>query len=195
VKVAAVRRLLLLGAAVTGVVAAHAADYALSFPDPARRSHELAATGHGYWPVALALGVVAGLGAAVLAVRRGLGFGLDGAAVPGRLTARTLAVAQVALFLVVECVERLGVGVDPRPFLHSPQLALGIVLQLAVAVAAVAVLRVVERGARTIACTLGRARVPRAPETAPWALPVDDVVVRWWSTAGEARGPPAPALS
>jgi hypothetical protein len=194
VKVAAVRRLLLLAAAVTGVVAAHAADYALSLPDPARRSHELAATGHGYWPVAVALAVVASVGTVLLSVRRGLDLGV--AVVPARLTVGTLAGAQVALFLVVECVERLGVGVDPRPFLRSPQLALGVVLQVAVAVAAVAVLRLVERGARTVAGILRRARVPRdAAAVAAWALPVDDVVVRWWGTAGDARGPPAPVLS
>jgi hypothetical protein len=190
VKVAAARRLLLLGAAVTGVVAAHAANYALSLPDPARRSHELAATGHGYWPVALALAVAAGVGAACLAVRRGLGP----AVVPARITTGKLAGAQVGLFLVVECVERLGAGVDPRPFLHSPQLALGIVLQVAVAAAAVVVLRLVERGARAIAAILRRARRPRRAVTTTWAPPVDDVVVRWWGTAGDARGPPTPAL-
>ncbi|MCU1448090.1 MAG: hypothetical protein JWP02_260 [Acidimicrobiales bacterium] len=190
-KVAGLRRLLLLGAAVTGVVAAHAADYALSFPDPARRSHELAASGHGYWPVALALAVAAGVGAACIAVRRGLG----GSSVPARLGIGTLATAQVALFVVVECVERLGAGVDPRPFLHSPQLALGIVLQVAVAGAAVVVLRFVERGTRTIAGVLRQARLPRRAATPVWARPVDDTVVRWWGTAGDARGPPAPALS
>ena len=37
------RRLLPLGAAAAGVVLAHAADYALVYPDPAQRSRELGA--------------------------------------------------------------------------------------------------------------------------------------------------------
>ena len=186
------RRLLPLGVAVTGVVAAHAADYALAIPDPARRSHELAATGHGYWPVALAAAFLAAAAAVAFAARKGLRVARSAPVLPA---AWRLAGGQVLLFIVVETVERLGVGVDPRPFLHSPQFALGIALQIAVALVAVLVLRGVEGGARSVAAVRRWARLRRPAPLLTWTVPSDEVVVRWWGTAGDARGPPAPALT
>jgi hypothetical protein len=133
--------------------------------------------------------VCGGLGLA-LAMRRGWRGTSPPISVPA--TALRLAVGQVVLFGVLETVERLAVGGHPISFLTTPQFALGVVLQVAVAVAAAVLLRTVERGARLVAGALRRPR--RSGECRQtWALPADDAVVRWWGISGDARGPP-PAL-
>jgi hypothetical protein len=179
-------RLLLVAAA--GIVLAHAADYALAFPDPARRGRVLSATGHGYWPVAVVVAVLcAALGFAVAARR---GWRGETHATSVRATAARLAVGQVALFGVLETVERAAVGAHPVAFLASTQFAVGVVLQIAVALVAAVLLRGVEHGARRLASSLRRHR--RADSGRPaWNRPLDDlVVVRWWGVAGDARAPP-----
>jgi hypothetical protein len=192
VRVRPARHLLPLTAAVTGVVVAHAANYALAIPDPASRGQELARTGHGYWPVAVATATVAAVVALALAIRRGLRGRAPSlpAISPGRLAG-----AQVVFFLVIETLERIGAGLDPVPFLHSSQLVLGLALQVVVALAAVLVLRSIERGARALAGAVRRSPRHASAGAHTWALANDDVLDRWWGTAGDARGPPAPALT
>ncbi|TMK89471.1 MAG: hypothetical protein E6G57_01255 [Actinobacteria bacterium] len=143
---AARARLLVVAAA--GIVIAHAADYALAFPDPTRRGRALSASGHGYWPAAVALAVVCGAAAVARAVRRGWRSAGPRASLPA--TAARLATGQVLLFTLLETVERLAVGAHPLLFLSSGAFALGVVLQVAVAVAAVLLLRGVEVGARRL---------------------------------------------
>lgn len=178
-------RLLLVAAA--GIVVAHAADYALTFPDPARRDRVLSATGHGYWPVAVGIAAVCGVIGLGLAARRGWRGAVAGASLP--LTGVQLAAGQVALFGVIETVERLAVGAHPLAFLGSAQFALGVILQVAVAVCAAVLLRGVERGAKNLASRIRRPR-RAATERHAWALSTDDAVTRWWGIAGDARGPP-----
>ena len=178
-------RLVLVAAA--GIVVAHAADYALAFPDPARRSRVLAATGHGYWPVAVLVAVVCAALGLALAARRGWRRAASSTSLP--VTAGQLAVGQVALFAVIETVERTAVGGHPLMFLGTAQFAVGVVLQVAVALAGALVLRGVERGASNLSA---RRRRPRrcASERRVWVLPADDSFARWWGIAGDARGPP-----
>jgi hypothetical protein len=178
-------RLLVVAAA--GIVIAHAADYALAYPDPVRRGHELAATGHGYWPVAVVAAVVCGGVGLALAARRG--WRGEHSATPLVVTATQLAAGQVALFAVVESVERLAVGAHPFAFLASVPFAIGVVLQVAVAVAAAVVLRSVEEGAHRVAAAVRRRR--RANTGTPaWRLRSEDMPSAWWGTTGDARGPP-----
>jgi hypothetical protein len=179
-------RLLVVAAA--GIVIAHAADYALAFSDPARRARELSTTGHGYWPIAVAVAIVCGAAAVALAARRGWRSNRPAVSLPA--TAVRLATGQVLLFTVLETVERLAVGGHPLPFLTSAAFALGVILQVAVAVGAALLLRGVESGVRRLAAALRRSR---PAVTAPsFASPADDTVVRWWGVAGDARGPPSP---
>ena len=177
-------RLLVVGAA--GIVIAHAADYTFAFPDPARRTHELAATGHGYWPVAVVIALVCGVVALTMTVRRG--WRGEGSA-PLAITATQLAAGQVVLFAVVESVERLAVGGHPLPFLASVPFAVGLVLQVVVAVVAAVVLRGVEETVHRVAAALRRSRGPDV-EAVVWRLRNDDVRSAWWGIAGDARGPP-----
>jgi len=46
---------------VAGVVVAHSAAYLIAVPDGVERARHLSATGHGYWPVAVGLALVAGV--------------------------------------------------------------------------------------------------------------------------------------
>ena len=111
---------------------------------------------------------------------------------PVPVTARQLAAGQVVLFAILETVERLAVGAHPLSFLSSTQFAVGVVLQVAVALVAVVVLRGVERGAARGAAAFRRPRHASGGRR-QWATPTDDAIVRWWGIAGDARGPP-PAL-
>lgn len=178
-------RLLVVAAA--GIVIAHAADYALAFPDPARRTRELASTGHGYWPYAVLVAAVCGMCALALAIQRGWRGQATATSLP--VTAAVLAGGQVLLFAAVETIERLAVSGNPLAFLTSVPFAVGVVLQVAVAVTAAIVLRGVEAGARRAASA--RQRVRRAAVAAlAWPDRRDDVVVRWWTRDGDPRGPP-----
>src|SRR5207248_11457126 len=97
--------------------------------------------------------------------------------------------SQMALFAVIEVVERVGAGTSPVPFLHSAQLGVGLALQVVAAAAAVFVLSLVERAARRIADLLRPPR-PAAIKPTSWALPADDVVEAWWTAPTAPRGPP-----
>lgn len=178
-------RLLVVAAA--GIVVAHAVDYAIAFPDPARRVRALSATGHGYWPVAVVFAAVCGAVGLGLAARRG--WRREVPAAPLVRTAARLAAGQVVLFAALETVERLAVGGRPLAFLGSVQFALGVALQIAVAAIAAVLLRGVEESAGRVAAALRRPRRARAASRM-WAVPTDDVVVRLWGIAGDARAPP-----
>ena len=141
-----------LCAAVVGVVAAHVIDYALVYADPARRAEVLAATGHRYWTAAVALAALAAALSAVwsaqrgarterAAVRRGARPGPTGPLV--RLA--TLVPVQLALFTTVEVTERAAARASVASFLHSSELRLGLVLQVALALLLVAALRLIEQ--------------------------------------------------
>src|SRR5438270_7383185 len=76
VRIRASRLVLLIG--IAGVVLAPLVDYLAVFPNGAVRAHELQATGHAYWPVALLLGALTGAAALALALTRGFRSGIFG---------------------------------------------------------------------------------------------------------------------
>src|SRR5436309_5127539 len=65
-------RLVLALAGVTGVVLAHVVAYGLAYPDGAQRAAALHATGHGYWPLAVAMAALSMLAALALTAARGV---------------------------------------------------------------------------------------------------------------------------
>jgi len=184
------RRALPLIAAVAGVVLAHALDYALVFPGGAERARQLDATGHGYWPVAVAVAILAAVTALALAVRRGALGAIAPVVDPPSFSvaARRLAAYQVALFTVAEVVERLPVGMAPAPLVTSPAFLVGLAVQVVVAVAVLAVLGVVERATTRIVAR-HRRHVPAAalPIVAPASATPRPTV---WVVAAGPRGPP-----
>jgi hypothetical protein len=153
--------MLLAGFAAIGLVVTHELAFMLAMPDPHDRLELLAATGHGYWNLA----VIACFGLFVwgcisyLATHRRTG--------PQPRTAfvgvwARLAIAQVVGFAALETVERLGAQHRGADVLAEPAVVLGAVLALVLAaiVAAlfVAFTEVVDRlmgAARTVPSSYG----------------------------------------
>jgi hypothetical protein len=191
---ASVRRWLPLASAVVGVVVAHAVDYAVVYPHAADRHHHLLATGHGYWPAATAAAVLAGVTAGAVAVLQGSRRGLRArpAVVDGdlfRAGVGRLAGCQLLLFSIMEVAEHAAAGQGPATLVHRPEFALGLVLQVVVAAAAVVVLTGLERLAERVVGRLARARVPLRR---PWLRPPSPPTILAAAVALSARprGPP-----
>ena len=126
------RRLLLAGFAAIGLVVTHELAFMLTMPDPHDRLELMAATGHGYWNVAVmaCFGLFVWGCISYLATRRRTG--------PQPRTAfvgvwARLAIAQVAGFAALEMVERLGVQHRLANVLVEPAVVLGAVLALVLA--------------------------------------------------------------
>ena len=145
-------------AAVAGVVVAHIVDYAVLFPQAGARADHLAATGHSYWPAAVAVALAGGIMAVGLAAGRGAARAVRGAlpSAPRRGLAWLL-LCQGTAFAVLEVGERGLAGLPPSIVLHSPEFWFGLALQLPVAWLAIRLLAAVER----TAFSLVAARRPR----------------------------------
>jgi hypothetical protein len=157
-------RLWLGGLAAGGVAAAHALAFLLVAPDPARRQQLLDSTGHGGWPlvVSVAMGaLVVGLaGFAAGSLRRG-----RRAWIPSGTAGRLILLQGIGFFLL-EGLERLATGkglgaLIELPF--EPVMAVGLVLQVLLALAGAMLLALLGRIIVTLAGRL-RSR-PRAPRT------------------------------
>lgn len=161
------RRSLLGVQAVVGVVLGHIVVYALVHPDPANRADSLAASGHVYWPVAVALAAVGALLAVAGVLLAAAGRGLSGAntrhsgvGIAGWLG--RLAALQLALYGGMEIVERAAAGADLSALVGAPELRLGLVVQLVVALAMVAMLSLLDLVTERMAASFG-ASVPCFP--------------------------------
>jgi hypothetical protein len=153
------RQVLTLGLAAAGVVAGHGAAYVLAYPVAAERLEHLARTGHRGFPLLAALGCVgAALALAAIFVR---------AARRERVLpkGRSLALAQVALFLGLELAER---GLDAAAAATDPAVGIGLVLQVLLA----AILVWLARGAAAVGTLVARTRPgrPPAPGPLPWSV-------------------------
>lgn len=140
------------GLAAAGLVAAHWLTYAAAAPGDADRHDLLHATGHAAWPYVVAL-AVGGFAAWVAGFVRA---GLRGRPTPGlRATALRLAVVQSAAWLALEAGERVLFGHGDG---HWHIVALGLGVQVVVAVAGAALCRVT---GRVLALLGTRPRLPR----------------------------------
>lgn len=138
------RPAILVGLAPVGLVLGHALDYLVAGGGPAAARHLLASTGHGYWPVAVALAGFVGVVTAFAAVVSG--FQTAGSTGPRPSTfavAVRLAAVQSAAFVVMEVVERVVVGADVGD-LVGPVLVFGLVVQGLVAAVAAVLLRALQ---------------------------------------------------
>lgn len=190
------RRLILVAAAVAGVVAAHALDYLAVSADGAERARHLHITGHGYWSGAVALAISGAVVATAIAAswgaRRAPGRA-DGGSDGPVIGFVPLTLAQVGLFAGMEVAERVLAGAEVSELVHGPLFALGLVLQAVVAATAVLVLRLVSSGAERIAARAVRPshrspRVTRPSADAPMPGTAG------WGASG-CRGPPRLAPS
>jgi hypothetical protein len=132
-----------------GVVAGHLLAYVLAYPHSVHRMEHLAATGHNSLP----LPVVCALACApaVLAVA-----GLVGAARrPARSVAQWLVGIQVSAFVLLEVVEReFTVG----SLVLEPAFLLGLALQVAIALLASVLLRLVTKAVSALVARLWQDR-------------------------------------
>jgi hypothetical protein len=173
------------------VVVAHVADYVVVFPSGADRAHHLHASGHGYWPLAVVAAALAGIATLAWAGVRGV----RAQARPGRPSVgilRAIAVVgawQAMAFTAVEVLERVVSGAPVVPFATSPELAMGLALQVVVAAAVVVLLALVEAGAARLAAALGRRTWPLCRD-APGPSPTLAVLVAPAGSPGRPRGPP-----
>jgi hypothetical protein len=149
------RRVLLAGFAAIGLVFTHELAFRLAMPDPHDRLELLAATGHGYWNLA----VIACFGLFVWGCISYLATHRTTGPKPRTTFAGVwarFAIAQVAGFAALETVERLGAQHGLANVLVEPAVVLGAVLALVLAAVIaglfVAFTEVVDRlmgGART----------------------------------------------
>jgi uncharacterized membrane protein YraQ (UPF0718 family) len=131
------KRLLLGGLASAGVILAHALAFFFAAPEGHERAELLAATGHERWTlvVAVAMGLfVAGVAGAVLDVRRDSPSGYPSSGRSWFRVVPGLAGLQVAGFICLEVLERILSGHALDHLVTEPAVALGVVLQLVVAV-------------------------------------------------------------
>jgi hypothetical protein len=172
---ATLRRLPLAGAAVAGAVAGHALAYVLTVPETGPRLALLAATGHAYWPAAIAAALVLGLvslGATVTGrFRAGLRPGPARPAEPLSRLAVRLALLQIAIFLVQEVLERAAAGAPLATLLDARLLAAGMLVQILVAAVLATVLTLSGRAAQAAGRAL-RLRGRRRPATVRRPRPV-----------------------
>jgi hypothetical protein len=132
----------------------------MALPGATARARVLSASGHGYWlrgvQVAMAL---AAAGLAVLAVRRLRAGGAE----PARFGFLRLAVSQVAMFVMLEVVERLIAGEPVAQMFAHHLFMVGVLVQILVAAAGIRLVRWFERTVDRIAGlferpVLGRSR-------------------------------------
>jgi hypothetical protein len=195
--IAKAHRLLPALSAVAGVVLAHVVDYTVVFPHPAERGHQLLASGHGYWPAAVAVALVGGTLAVGLTIARGGRRGLLGRwAVPddGPTAVRLarLAALQLGLFTAMELAEHAAAGLPPSELVHRPELVVGLAVQLVVAAGTLLALKGLEALAERVAArwrvTGAHERRPQLRPQRPRARPRPAP-----ASASRPRGPPHPA--
>jgi hypothetical protein len=182
----------LAGLAFSALVFAHRLAYFLAIPDDHHRAEVLEATGHRYLPLVAILsaaGLVAGLTGLVT-------HRLVRARTPeapeitlGSLAGR-LAVLQCVGFLGLETAERLVSGAGPAHLLVEPAVALGLVVQIIVAVAGALLVTVFRSALDRLIRWSGRRTHPR---TASLERPRRPLPPRFRVATGGAtvRGPPS----
>lgn len=137
--------------AVLGLVAGHGIAYLIAIPNAQRRADVLQSTGHAYLPLLVEIGLILAVAGAASLVMRA--FGSRGRIRDGSL-ARTVAVLgalQAGAFVVLEVVERLLTHMPLHELASDHLLAIGVVVQLGVAVIGALVLRAMARTAARLA--------------------------------------------
>jgi hypothetical protein len=127
--------------AFVGVLSAHWLAYFVSAPARLEREHLLASTGHGDWSLAGAIAIGA-LTAAFTSVAWG-GLRRGGPRPSTTTIAMRLALLQTLGFLALEAAERAAAGGGALDALAEPVVALGVLVQVVVALVGALVTRLV----------------------------------------------------
>jgi hypothetical protein len=166
-----VERLRVLVLAAAGAVCGHAITYALCLPDLRLRTSVLRQTGHAYWHGAVAGAFVGAAWFAVSHARCHVRAGRDGHSPDGRYVDafRALATLQLATFVAVEIVERVEVGRSITAITDHNVLAVGLVIQVAVAAVLALCVRLLARAAEVVGRALAGVSVTARPALGSWA--------------------------
>ena len=145
-----------------GLVLGHTLSYLISVPDPHQRQFVLQDTGHGYMPALTQVALMAAVAAIAALVARAFGRRGERTETFPAL-ARTLAVIQVCAFVGQEVLERVVAHAPLHTLAHDQVLVTGVVVQVALALAAARILLWVARASTRLAqtATLVRPRLPR----------------------------------
>lgn len=189
----ALRGLPLAGVAGIGVVLGHWLAYVVALPNGHLRAEVLADAGHAYWPMAVKAGValaIAGLGALTLRLAAGGPAGEDRRSRLFLSLLWRLGLSQLLAFTVLEVSERVAVGAPLSDLWQHHLFVLGLVVQIAVALAGSGLLVLFSRAVVRILARLRarRARAVSAP-TAHLARPFVRASVL--SRPGVVRAPPS----
>jgi hypothetical protein len=124
------------GFAIAGIVGAHFAAYLVTVPDPHARRAALEVSGHRYWPLVIAAGVVA-LGVSLIVLTRRIANShsvTSGNAGRFWFFVLRLFALQVLGFVALEAAEWTFVAVHPlAELIAEPAFIVGLALQIAVA--------------------------------------------------------------
>ena len=146
-----IRGLPVFGFAVAGLVLGHALSYAIAIPDPNHRDLILDRTGHGYLPLFAEAALILLLAGGAAVVARGLGGGRPERADRFAGLAGLLMCIQVSAFVGQEVLERVVAGAPLGDLAHGHLLSIGLVVQIAVALCAAGLLRLLARASSRIA--------------------------------------------
>lgn len=143
----------LAGIASAGVVVGHCLAYLLAYPPARARAAYLSSTGHGSFDRLVPIAAVGALVAAILLARRALA---GGDAPPAPVTAAHLAAIQLPAFALLEAAER---GFSWTAAATDPAVAVGLVLQVLLALGSALLVAPFVRAVRRIAGR--RVRLPQ----------------------------------
>jgi len=188
------RGLPLAAMAGTGVVLGHWLTYRVALPNVRVREDILAASGHGYWVVAVKAAVVLAVVAVAIVFVRHLGArDLEGSSGAERFVALAarLSLVQVTGFVAMEAAERFVVGAPVLQLLGHHLFVLGVLVQVLVASAGALLLLCFGRAAVRVARILLAATPPSRTATRPgWFLVAAIRPTPALAGAGGVRGPP-----
>jgi hypothetical protein len=150
-------------AALAGAVAGHWLTYAATFSNAASRRAILAQTGHGYWSFAVEIAIACGALAAANTIVRHIARGLRHERPIGPyerfgLLASRLATLQATVFVVQEALERVHAGAPVSGLARDGFVAVGIMMQVLVAVISAVILAWLGRTAEALARACARPR-------------------------------------
>jgi hypothetical protein len=177
---------------VLGLVAGHGIAYLIAIPNAQRRAAVLQSTGHAYLPLLVEIGLILAVAGAASLVMHA--FGSGGRVREGSLvrTASGLGALQASAFVVLEVVERLLTHMPLHELASDHLLAIGVVVQLGVALTGALVLRAMARTAARLALVSVRSHTPRPSGLVP--IPLVRTLDRRPVLVGAVgvRGPPLP---
>lgn len=185
------RGLPVFGAAAAGLVLGHALAYLIAIPDPHQRAFALQRAGHAYLPALDQAALMLALAAVVTIVVRAFAPARKEGTERFGPVATLLVVAQSFAFAGQEVLERLVPGAPLGELARDHVLVIGVIVQVAVAMVAAGILRVLARTSARLAATVAvRPSLPRHRSVIALPLTARRPHVALFATAGTVRAPP-----